>query len=135
MSPLLLARGLFLVLLSIVTWLTVTPNPDDTQTGFALMRWVSELLLGNAELNDKVAHFAAYGALGVSAFFANIRLLGRQIWTVIALAIYGAFLEVLQGLGGVRQPEIADAVANMLGAISGFGIGFLALRLFRKSRI
>ena len=71
-SSLTLARSVFFSLLAIVTWLTVTPNPDDTQTGFALMRWVSEILFGNADLNDKVAHFAAYGALGFSAFFARM---------------------------------------------------------------
>lgn len=134
MSSLSLARGVFLILLSVVTWLTVTPNPDDTQTGFAVMRWVSEILFGNAEMNDKIAHFAAYGVLGFSAFFANIRLFGQQLWTVIALALYGAFLEVVQGLGGVRQPEVADAIANMLGTIAGFGAGICLLQFVRKNR-
>ncbi len=96
------------------------------------MRWISEKLFGDAALNDKVAHFAAYGVLGFSAFFAKVWLFGRQILTVIALALYGAFLEVVQGLGGVRQPEIADAIANMLGAVAGFGVAFLVLRFLWK---
>ncbi len=135
MSPLIWARAVFFILLALVTWLTVTPNPDDTQTGFALMRWVSEILFGNAALNDKVAHFAAYGALGVSAYWAKFQLLGQRVWTVVALAAYGALLEVLQGLGGVRQPEFADAIANMLGALTGFGVSFLMLRVFRKNQL
>ena len=128
------ARGAFVMLLAIVTWLTLTPNPDDAKAGFAVTRWIAEFFLGDGALNDKVAHFSAYGALGASAFTARFLFFGTQAWTPVVLAAYGAGLEVLQGVGGVRSPEIADGFANMLGAIVGFGAAVLVAKFLGKAR-
>lgn len=133
-SSLTVARAAFVALLAIVTWLTLTPNPDDTKAGFAVTRWLAAMFLGDAGLSDKVAHFSAYGALGVSAFGARLSPFASQSWTPVVLAAYGAGLEVLQGLGGVRSPEIADGIANMLGAVAGFGAALLVARLLGKAR-
>lgn len=133
-SSLALARGAFMMLLAVVTWLTLTPNPDDTKAGFAVTRWLAEIFLGNPGLSDKVAHFSAYGALGASAFGARLSPFGAQVWTPVILAAYGASLEILQGLGGVRSPEIADGIANMLGAVAGFGVALFVARLLGKVR-
>ncbi len=132
-SSLLWARGVFAALFLTVTFLTLTPNPEDAEAGFALARWIAAVILGDQGLTDKVAHFMAYGALGATAFWARINISDRQ-WTLpLALAIYGAVLEGMQGLGGVRSPEWADAAANALGALVGFGAA-LMLAKYLKAR-
>ena len=60
---------------------------------------LSSLLFGDARYTDKLAHFAAYGALGAAAFWAQLILWGKKRWTPLALAAYGALLEGLQGIG------------------------------------
>jgi hypothetical protein len=120
------ARIIFAALFVLVTYLTVTPNPDDLGAGMALTRWIAELLFGDAGLNDKVAHFLAYAALGASAAIAQIRLAGRGAATIGALVFYGGLLEGVQGLVATRDAELLDALANGLGALAGFsGIAFL----------
>jgi len=127
------ARGLFAALFVMVTYLTLTPDPDKTRSGFALARWVASLVLGNPDLADKVAHFLAYSALGAAAYGAQINP-WRKPWAApLALAVYGVLLEGLQGLGGVRTPELADAIANSLGALTGFA-GAVILARFLKTR-
>lgn len=134
-TPLFWSRALFVVLCVIVTFLTLTPNPDDVQAGFNITRWLSEMLLGDPQRADKIAHFMAYGALGASACWAQLRV-GAQRWGVVAaLAIYGAALEGLQGLGGVRMAELSDALANSFGAVAGFaGAVILAFVISRLSK-
>lgn len=118
-SNLLWPRILFGFLLVLVTFLTLTPNPEDTEPGFALTRWIAGFLLGDSAFADKIAHFLAYAALGATAFWARLTLFSRRFCAAIALALYGVALEGLQGLGGVRSPELGDALANGLGALGG----------------
>lgn len=110
-------RVLFVVLFAVVTYLTLTPNPDDTDDGMAIMRWISAIVFGSGEFGDKVAHFSAYAALGGSAAFAGLTLLGRRSIVILALAAYGAALEALQGWGGVRVADAYDALSNSLGVL------------------
>ncbi len=128
-SPLFWARALFAVLFAVITFLTVTPNPDDVAAGFDLARAIAGFLLGNPDYGDKVAHFAAYGALGASAFWARLFIGGNKWITPLLLGVYGAVLEGVQGLGAVRSMEALDAIANGLGAIAGF-VFALALHAF-----
>ncbi len=132
-SRLLWMRLLFAALLVFITYLTLTPNPDDT-SGFAAARYVAKLLFGDAQFADKIGHFAAYGALGAAAFWAETFIFGRKRWTPLLLAAYGAILEGVQGLGGVRTPEFADGLANALGALSGFIGAYILAQLVRKVR-
>lgn len=126
-------RGVFAALFIMVTYLTLTPNPDDTKPSIAIARFIAELLFHDERFGDKVAHFMAYAALGGAAAFAGLAIAGRRAYLIGALAIYGALLEFIQGLGGVRAPEIADALANSLGALAAFpaalAVERLALRL------
>ncbi len=127
-------RVLFALLFTLVTYLTLTPNPDDTKASFAVTRWIATTLFGDAKLADKVAHFLAYGALGAMAVWANLKLLSKRLGLALALAAYGVLLEWLQGLGGVRSPELADAVANGLGALSGVTGAVILANLARGLR-
>lgn len=128
------ARGLFWALFAFVTYLTLTPNPDEAEKGFFAARFIADLFFHNPALADKIAHFGAYGLLGFIAVLAQIKFFGRKRWTPIALAAYGAFLEGLQGLGGVRSPELADAAANSAGALAGFAGAFALATLFAAKR-
>ena len=134
MSFVFAARILFAILFGLVTYLTVTTNPETTEGGMALTRWLAEMVLGQAALADKVAHFLAYGALGAAAMFANLRLARRRIVTVLALAAYGALLEGVQALGGVRSPEAADAIANAFGALCAYPGYMILTRLAPRLR-
>ena len=127
------ARALFAMLFVLITFLTVTPNPDSVATGFDIARVIAGFLFGDPEYGDKVAHFAGYGALGVSAFWAEVFPGGKRWLTPILLGGYGAMLEGVQGLGGVRTMEMLDAAANGLGAITGFVLA-LALGLVLQRR-
>ncbi len=127
-------RVAFCALALFVTWQTLTPNPDDTEGGMAIARIIAELIFRSPEMADKVAHFMAYAALGASAAFGQIRMLGLRSPVVAAIAVYGMTLEGLQGLGGVRAPEVADATANALGVIAAFaGVGVLERLTMRRA--
>lgn len=114
------ARALFALVLAAVTYLTLTPVPDQAKAGFDLADWIARLLFDDGRLGDKVAHFSAYAALGLTAAAGNIRFGGSRAATMLALAGYGALLEGAQGFGLVRTPDFFDGLANFLGASTGF---------------
>ncbi|MEM8935249.1 MAG: VanZ family protein [Pseudomonadota bacterium] len=121
------ARLVFAVLLVIVTWLTLTPSPEQTESSIAIARWIASVFLGAPALSDKVAHFLAYAALGASAQWAQLTPpTMRYAAPAILLALYGVVLEFGQGAMGVRSPEIADAAANAAGAICGVAFAAVA---------
>lgn len=132
MNALTWARGAFFILLSAVTYLTVTPNPDDVKSGFDLADWIATLVFGGPEFGDKVAHFGAYSALGAVAAPARFTI-ARRGWPIIpALGCFGVLLEGVQGLSGVRQPDALDALANLFGASAGFVSASLAGRMLHR---
>jgi VanZ family protein len=79
------------------------------------------------EKEDKLAHFAAYG--GLSFWFGMlIEGRGRELRIAVAFAVLGVALEFLQGLTGYRTFEIADMIANAIGASVGWGLAQTPLR-------
>lgn len=124
---LLLARIVFVVLLVSVTFLTVTPNSQNADPGFNLTRWLAEFFLGDPLSSDKIGHFFAYCALSGMAILAHLKLFGRFFPVTILLIIYGMILEIVQGIGGARSAEGADALANALGALSAYPVGLAFL--------
>lgn len=128
-------RIAFVALALFVTWQTLTPDPDDTEGGMAFARWIAQMIFHSVDMGDKVAHFMAYAALGGSAAFGQLRMLGQRAPVIAGVAVYGMALEGLQGLGGVRVPEIADALANAFGVLSSFaGIAVLErVRIWRPA--
>ena len=82
--------------------------------------------------NDKIGHFIAYAML--SAWFSLLVEQRKSLWHILfGLIAYGLFLELLQGLTSYRSGDLADAVANSLGVITGLGFYFSPLRqLLRK---
>ena len=67
------------------------------------------------EGRDKLAHIVAYGSL---SFWFGMIFGGRglQLGIAVAFAAMGVALEFLQGLTDYRTFEIADMVANAVGA-------------------
>lgn len=129
LSRVLWARFVFAALFLIVSYLTITPNTETVEQGFDIAEWFSAMVFRTPEFGDKIAHFAAYGALGASALWAQLLMFGKKRWTPLLLAAYGAALEGVQAIGGVRSPELLDSAANALGAMAGFGGAFLLCRL------
>ncbi len=128
-------RFVFVVMLLVVTRMTLTTNPDDTKAGFKFVQLIAQALFNDPAMSDKVAHFISYFALGVSALFAEVRLWGRQVPVIALIALYGGVLELLQGAGGVRTPDLADALANASGALSAYVGGLLTQRLTQRRRL
>ncbi|NNE62981.1 MAG: VanZ family protein [Gammaproteobacteria bacterium] len=79
------------------------------------------------EGSDKVAHIVIYAIL--SGWFSVIVSRQNSLWRVfIGVAAYGALIELLQGQTGYRSLELADAVANTIGAALGVVCHFTRLR-------
>jgi hypothetical protein len=68
---------------------------------------------------DKVAHFIAYGSL---SFWFGMLFEGRfrQLAIALAFAAMGVAIEFLQGMTDYRTFEVADMVANSIGAALGW---------------
>lgn len=106
-----LAMALFWVVLAVVAW--------------------GELGPGTIGLNiwDKLQHFTAYAVL---AGLITLALEARRwwLWALLGLILYGAGLEILQGLVG-RDMSLKDQFANTLGVIAGGSAGWAVCALFR----
>ena len=120
---------LFVVLFALITWLTLTPDPNETPNDIAVVQWLAATLLGDPARADKVAHFLGYAALGGSLTLSTFRIAGRRWIGIVALTFYGLFLEQMQGWGGVRQSDLFDALANMLGAVAAYPAALLLEQL------
>ena len=79
------------------------------------------------EGRDKLAHFLAYGSLsfGFGMLFGGR---ARQLRMALAFAAMGVAIEFLQGLTDYRTFEIADMIANTIGAALGWGLAQTPLR-------
>ena len=79
------------------------------------------------EDRDKLAHFLAYGSLSLwfgMIFSSRIAQLGMAL----AFCTMGVGLEFLQGLTGYRTMDVADMIANALGAALGWGLAQTPLK-------
>lgn len=81
---------------------------------------------------DKFGHFISYAML--SAFYSLLVEQRKTLWRILfGLIAYGLLLEFLQGLTDYRSGDLADALANSLGVITGLGFYFSPLRqILRK---
>lgn len=98
----------------------------------ALVAVVGGSLIGEPtpplSLEDKLVHFLAYVVLTflflLAAVWSPVRGSGRfpraTILVVLGVTIVGAAVEVAQGLVPGRQPDVTDALADVLG--SGVGL-------------
>jgi len=76
-------------------------------------------------LVDKVLHFIAYGLMGILFYRAyqtlrikdNIQLL--MLLSVVSASLYGISDEIHQSFVPFRDAEVADIIADIIGAFSG----------------
>ncbi len=102
----------------------------------ALVSWgelASAAAAAEAHFWDKSLHFIAYFGL---AGLLCLALKGdrRVLTATVLIALFGAVLEILQGLTG-RDPSAADELANVLGAATGAATGWLILRLLEAKTL
>lgn len=76
---------------------------------------------------DKLQHSLAFGVLTTLGLLGYGFSQSQLIRVVLALAVYGALIEVLQALSGWRYGEFSDWLADLLGVVIAWGI-FLYLQ-------
>jgi VanZ family protein len=77
--------------------------------------------------SDKFGHFISYAML--SAYLSLLVEQQKSLWRIVfGLIAYGLFLEFMQSLTDYRSGDLADALANSLGAITGLAFYFSPLR-------
>jgi len=92
------------LLLSVILYLSLTPHPPQPL---------------NFNGVDKLEHITAYTVLML--WFCQLQLSYRQrLRNAILFIFLGIGVEILQGVGGVRQFEYADMVANSCGVLLGW---------------
>ncbi len=121
MFPLRLTRGhwraVFLVIALALLPLALMPFEMDKKDGFAH--------------GDKVAHVIAFACMAYAAWCGWP---GRARTIVLALAGYGAAIEVLQSLTPARSASIADFAADMLGVALGLALAHTWARALVRAR-
>jgi len=97
------------LLLATIVYLSLTPHPPQPL---------------NFDGVDKVEHIIAYTAL--MAWFSQLQLNYRQrLRNAILFIVLGIGVEIVQGMGGVRQFEYADMLANCSGVVIGWLLSVL----------
>ena len=66
---------------------------------------------------DKVFHFLFFAGLAV--FCPGCDTLGRRLWLMGGLIVFGIIIEIFQGFIPERTVSIGDVIANILGALVG----------------
>jgi VanZ family protein len=92
--------GLGWMLVGVVCWLSLTPNPVDT----------------GMDQGDKIGHLSAY--LVLMTWWGQLD--PRRNRLVLGFILMGMALEGLQGLTPHRQPDLLDMLANSAGALLGW---------------
>jgi VanZ family protein len=92
--------------------------------GMVFSVFVLSLIPLNVDLEegrDKVAHFIAYGSM---TFWFALLFKGRirQLAIAIVFAAMGVAIEYLQRMTGYRTFDVADMIANGIGAALGWGL-------------
>jgi len=77
--------------------------------------------------SDKYGHFISYALL--SAYLSLLVEQRKSLWRILfGLIVYGLFLEFMQSFTSYRSGDLADVLANSLGAVTGLAFYFSPLR-------
>jgi VanZ family protein len=80
---------------------------------------------------DVVAHALLNFAIGLVIYKAFAT--GRAFWlALLALAVFGGVVEMLQAWSPTRAPEISDGLANLVGVIAAGVVAVWATRRWRR---
>lgn len=98
-------RGLFVSLAVLILWKSLEPFYG----------------VPGSQYTDKVQHFIAYLALGSLGLLCRLRV--RSLWLLMAVLIYSAAIELLQGTMGMgRTASWGDFLANLLGILAAWAV-------------
>jgi hypothetical protein len=78
--------------------------------------------------SDLFGHFLLFATMAFAAVGFSRRP-GQLAWLALVTVALGAGLEYAQGFLSYRTSEIADAVANAVGGLAGYGAALLVLCL------
>jgi VanZ family protein len=78
--------------------------------------------------SDLVGHFLLFATIAFAAVGFSRRP-GQLAWLMVATGALGMALEYAQGFAPYRASEVADAVANGMGALAGYAAALLVLYL------
>jgi VanZ family protein len=97
---------------ALIAWEELTPRAPQLEGPFG---W------------DKMDHFIAY--FGLAAMATMVTGIGPRLFRAMTgVILFGGILEILQNFTG-RDPELADFIANTIGAFAGAAAAALLLRL------
>lgn len=78
---------------------------------------------------DKTNHLLAFSVLAV----LGLRAWPARRWRVlVGLVVYGALIEVLQGMSGDREPSWLDLLADTIGIALGLGVEAALARIWPR---
>lgn len=91
--------------------------------------------IGDGLHSDKLAHFIAYGVMGLLAYI-SVDSIRKKSYMFIFIISLGALLELFQLYIPGRSASYPDIIANTIGAILGYFIGWIVVsRLLNKFEI
>lgn len=95
------------------------------------------LPLADVSMIDKWTHFIMYGGLAWVAYIENRNagLLRRLVVALVFPILLGGLLELLQDwLTTCRSGEWLDFAADAVGAVLGYGLGYVTARLMHRAQ-
>ena len=87
---------------------------------------------GTGMYSDKIAHLLAYMLMSVLAFL-SVSTINKRIYLFILIICIGLTLEVLQNFIPGRQFAVLDILANFIGLLLGYVLGWIAYSLIFKN--
>lgn len=127
-------RNLTVSLGVLVAILSLTPDPAVVTDSFDPGAWIAAQFFGRPEWGDKVSHFLAYAALAGSAGIGFGPRFSHTV-TAAGLVVFGALIEVLQAMGGTREGDLIDILANAAGVATGLLGAVVVTSILRVSRV
>lgn len=87
--------------------------------------------LGNDLQSDKLAHFIAYGVMGLLAYI-SVDSIRKKSYLFIFVISLGAVLELFQLYIPGRSASYSDIIANTIGASLGYFIAWIVISRLNK---
>ena len=82
---------------------------------------------GGVSYTDEMAHLIAYGAMGFLAYL-SANSINKRVYFFLLIIGLGLTLELVQSFLPSRSASLVDIIANFFGAVSGYLLGWLALK-------
>jgi hypothetical protein len=90
---------------------------------------------GSVMYSDKLAHFIAYGGMGFLAYI-SVASVNKRVYLFLLVISLGVVLEFFQLYIPGRSASFVDIMANTLGVIVGYFVGWILLAVaFRNVRL